>query len=129
MRLFPWIFTLRICAVTFFHNKKKLVKCSRNKWTAIPPIQNNYKEGWPESGNKGNVKRVPYIYFHLEAVMPTSNNSMPKQGPAEPTIMNRKYFLRILLMTDGTAEVVWKVLKNSGLISKLNTPFYSSNLI
>lgn len=92
--------------------KKKLIKCSRNKWTTIPPIQNNCKEGWPESGNKENVKRGTICSLSTEGSNedPLSTTVYLSKGPAETVTMNRTCLLPSLLITDATADVVLKVL-------------------
>lgn len=69
------------------------------------------------------LKETPYVYFQLGEVMGALKIVCVSRGPAEPIIMNRRYFLRTLLIIDDTAEMVLKVLKNCGLLSKLNIPF------
>lgn len=111
-----------MCNHILFHNEK-LIKTSRNKWNTIPSIQNNYKENWSESGNKANFKRDTICLLSARG---SNGNPLTttclSRAPAEPIIMNRKCFHRTLLIIDGTAEV-FKVCKNSGLLSKLKTPF------
>lgn len=72
---------------------------------------------------KETLKEAPYVYFQRGVVWEPLTIVCVSRGSAEPIITNKKYFLRTLLIIDGTAEVVLKVLKNSGLLSKLNIPF------